>query len=161
MSPLLYEQSSSDETVKTNVLVGGGSDVDQDSLQNFTTTRYRHVDYNYVDNTATSTELSKLLLETYNDRSRGKRFGAYVFDDLIHFKLRVGLDDISELWSGFNLAETSLIESPIEWEVSVQDLSAGFYNLTNTSPDITFNAVSGRFFNKSRLRIRCSLSFSD
>ena len=146
MSPLLYEQSSSDETVKTNVLVGGGSDVDQDSLQNFMTTRYQHVDYNYVDNTATSTELSNLLLETYNDRSRGNRFGAYVFDDLIHFKLRVGLDDISELWSGFNLTENSLVESPIEWEVSVQDLSAAFYNLTNTSPDITFNTVSGRFF---------------
>lgn len=147
INPLLYEESSVGESGKTNILVGSGVSVSDDSLlRTVMTTRYDHVDYHYLVNATTSSDMSSYLLETYNDHNHHARFGAYVLDDRIKFSISIDFDelqdDLTGLLEGLNFSETLSTEHPIDWAVSVLDLSTEFYNLTKTSPDMAFNAVS-------------------
>jgi ABC-type multidrug transport system ATPase subunit len=149
VNPSLYRKSSVSSTVKTNVLVGGGSNATKEyALLNDALDHYEYVDFDLLENAQSSADMSRFLLETINERDHHIRFGAYAVEDSINTTIRFQLNDLAEdvfQMESFSLDDTEVVnlfdilnlggaDGKIKWNVSVNDLASSLYDGTSLSP---------------------------
>jgi len=95
VSPGLYNQIAG-ETSNTGVTIGAQSSNDYERLRSALSQEFPFMEFLQMEN-ATSLDISKYLLETYNDRAIAPRFGAFSIEDEVDLIIRVNWDDIADI----------------------------------------------------------------
>lgn len=106
IDPGMYDDSSTNNnsSITTTVAIGGKAStnassfeeefkITADSIRN----HYRNVDFISTPNASTSMDMSKYLLETYNDRNHATRFGAYVLNDSVDLSINFDSSSLEEI----------------------------------------------------------------
>jgi ABC-type multidrug transport system ATPase subunit len=107
MSLSLYKPGASDVVGLTDVLVGGGASMVQDSVSrsalsglfsNLSTSlhaEYPNTNFSHKVDAISSSNLSQYLLDTYNDHDHNSRYGAFALRDIVPLQLNVDWDALS------------------------------------------------------------------
>jgi hypothetical protein len=158
-SPNLYRTSPDGGFGETDIVVGSGRTVvarnqtipeNETILANFDVIEelfeasYDHVTVSTMaEETVTSAQVSRFLLDTYNDRDHHVRFGAYVLEDTID--LKVIIDWVEARWLLLRILVGDDGSLPAEIKITAEDMANLFYNLTTADTSSTgLNTVSAR-----------------
>jgi ABC-type multidrug transport system ATPase subunit len=168
LNPSLYKTSSVGGDSETGIVVGGVSPVTSTSsiVEEFlrfsesVQQQYEYTDFIFNGNATTSADVSRYLLDTYNDRDHPPRFGAYALNDVIKVAVRTSWDDIRESMKStsgpsgdYNQTSLDLLKTfslgdsngKMRWNVSVSEIADWIYDSTLLSPRSSFDAVSTVF----------------
>jgi ABC-type multidrug transport system ATPase subunit len=170
MSPSLYENSySSRGDAKTQILFGGGAGAEDKSVVE-TDYIYMHAgmhrDYpnaavTHLDDASSSVDLSRYLLDTYNDHDRPVRFGTYSVEDLVAVNINVNFTAFREQIRYYeNKKHREIIKlrdqrvdlldvlgvtgrsGRFYWRMSAGELAEKFLDVTSMNPWVRFRTVS-------------------
>jgi len=119
MSVDLYKLDSNGVDSSTDIVVGGGESLNDESnqtsfeiitavssLESTVQSQYPNAKFVHIEEALSSSDISQHLLDSYNDHSHNVRYGAYAFNDIINMSIGVDWDEI--LGDIRNLTESSL-----------------------------------------------------